>query len=294
MRKEEGEAPQSGYRAPAVHKVFQLLRIVAKSNRGLRIVELAEMLGYSKSTTHGLVHALLRERALIMGDDGHELYLGPLIADLAFTDWNYVKINKLAQPVINDLRDKVNATVFLGVRIRTRVMITAKAEAVDSFKISAPVGATIPLFAGAAGQVLLAKETPERVRHLVSDHGLPRYTSKSTVDIEEYLAQLQLVRSRGYAIDDEEYLSGIRAVAVALSNQRGLPMAIWVVGIASNMAMEKLRNVAEITIGAARELSSQLEETRESGPGANGAPRSGNRRLQAAEAKEPSLSSIAR
>jgi len=53
--------PITGYKAPAVHKAFELLRAVAQSPKSLGIVELAQRLGYSKSTTHGLVHALLRE-----------------------------------------------------------------------------------------------------------------------------------------------------------------------------------------------------------------------------------------
>jgi hypothetical protein len=77
--------------------------------------------------------------------------------------------------------------------------------------------------------------------------------------MEDYLAELHRVRSRGYAIDDEEYLSGIRAVAAALHNRRGLPMAIWVVGIASNMEQTRLMQVADITVAAAKTLRSQLE-----------------------------------
>ncbi len=249
----------SGYKAPAVHKAFQLLRAVAESPNGMRLVELAARVGCSTSTTHGLVHALLREKALIQGDDPHKLFLGPLIADLAFTDWNYAKVSRLAQPIIDGVRDHVQATVFLGVRIRTRVMITATAEATESFRISAPAGTTISLFAGAAGKVFLAQESAERIVELAGERGLPQYTAHSIVDMEDYLAELHRVRSRGYAIDYEEYLSGIRAVAAALHNRRGLPMAIWVVGIAKDMRPTRLRQVADITVAAAKDLRSRLE-----------------------------------
>jgi DNA-binding IclR family transcriptional regulator len=67
------------------------------------------------------------------------------------------------------------------------------------------------------------------------------------------------VRFRGYAVDDEAYLSGIRAVAVALNNRRGLPMAIWVVDIASNMDPEKQQLVAEIGAVAVKKLRDQIE-----------------------------------
>jgi DNA-binding IclR family transcriptional regulator len=259
IRKKESALDQKGYKAPAVHKAFEVLRAVAEAQHGLRIVELAEKLGYSNSSTHGLVHALLREGALIQGNDPHELFLGPLIADLAFTDWNYVKVGELAQPIINEIRDRSEATVFLGVRVRKRVMITATAEANVSLKISAPVGTTIPIFAGAAGKVLLAQETPEGLSQLIGERGLPRYTPKSTVNFEDYLVELERVRSQEYAIDDEEYLSGIRAVAAAVHNRRGLPMAIWVVAIANNMGFARLQQVADETVLAAKRLRSLLD-----------------------------------
>lgn len=280
MRKEEHDTPQNGYKAPAVHKAFALLREVAKAKHGMRLVELADRLGYSKSTTHGLVHALLRERALIQDEDAHELFLGPLIADLAFTNWNYVKVNEVAQPIINEVRDHANATVFLGVRIRTRVMITAKAEALDALKVSAPLGTTMPLFAGAVGKVFLAQESPERVRQLVGERGIPRYTANSLTNLEDYLAELQRVRAQGFAIDDEEYLSGIRAVAVGLNNLRGLPTAIWAVGFAGNMGLAKLQQVADEMVVAAKKLRSRLEELGNTRLGSTATGRSEKRYIQ--------------
>jgi DNA-binding IclR family transcriptional regulator len=259
MRKDHHSSQISGYMAPAVHKAFEILRTVSEEKSGMRLVDIAERLGYSKSTTHGLVHTLLRESALVLDEESKQYLLGPQIADLAFSDWNYFKIIKKAQPIIDDVRNQVSATVFLGMRIRNRVMITAKADALEALRISAPVGTTIPLFAGAVGQVLLAQETAQRIKQLADHKGLPRFTANTVTDLDEYIENLQSVRDRGYAVDDEAYLSGIRAVAIALNNRRGLPMAIWVVDIASNMVLEKQQLVAEIGLFAVKKLRAQIE-----------------------------------
>ena len=260
MPKGEHESSRSGYRAPAVHKAFELVRAVADAQDGIRLGELAARAGLSMSTTHGLVRALLREKVLTHGKDPHKLFLGPLIATLAFTDWNYMKASRLGQEIINEVRDRVmDATVFLGVRVRNRVMITASAEAVESLKVSAPVGTWIPIFAGATGKAFLSLENSECIERLAGERGLPRYTPNSIINMEDYLAELNQVRARGYATDDEEYLSGIRAVAASVHNWRGLPMAIWVVGIAGNMGLARLHQVAEIVMASAGKLRSQLE-----------------------------------
>lgn len=249
------------YQAPAVHKAFQLLRLVAQSPQSLGIVELAERLGYSKSTTHGLVHALLRDGVLTQGPGGRKLFLGPAIAELFFSNWHQEQVVELAQPLLNAVRDAVNETAILGARIRNRVLIMASAEAIDSFKITVPLGATIPLFAGAVGKVFLADENPEAAAAFIRETGLPRYTAATIATPETYLRELARVRAQGHAFDVEEYLPGIRAVAAALHNRRGLPTAIWVVGLAANMTTDKMRRIAAVVMQTAERLRAALDES---------------------------------
>ncbi|NNF99953.1 MAG: IclR family transcriptional regulator [Desulfobacteraceae bacterium] len=251
------------YKAPAVHKAFQLLRVVAKTQESLGIVDLAKRLGYSKSTTHGLVHALLREGVLTQGAGGRKLYLGPTIAELMFSNWHQERVNKLARPILNDIRDTINETVILGVRIRHRVLIISTAETQDSLKISVPIGSTIPLFAGAVGKVFLSAENNELAADLIKERGLPQYTPRSITDEKEYLLELDRVGSQGYAVDVEEYLPGIRAVAVAVNNRRGLPAAIWVVGMSATMEMDKIRRIADLTMEKADIFRRALDEDKQ-------------------------------
>jgi DNA-binding IclR family transcriptional regulator len=251
----------TGYKAPAVHRAFELLRVVAQSRKHLGLTELALQLGYSKSTTHGLVHALLREGALAQGPDGRKLYLGSLVVDLAFSSWNYLKMVEDAQPTIDRLRDRINETTVLGALICNRIVIMAAAESGDPLKIVASPGTVLPLFAGASGKVFLAEKSNEMVKQLIREKGLPRHTPRSVVDESLYLAELEQVRRDGYCIDDEEYLSGVRAVAVALRNIKGPPMAIWAVGLSSNMGLESITDAIADMTASADELRNLLDKS---------------------------------
>jgi DNA-binding IclR family transcriptional regulator len=249
-----------GYQAPAVHKAFQLLRTLTESHRHLGLTELAQQLGYSKSTTHGLVHALLREGALIQEHNGRKLFLGPTVMDLAFSTWNPLKMTEHAQPAINAIRDRIRETVFLGVLLRKRVLIMATAEADEPLKISASPGTTIPLFAGAAAKIFMAGKSDEEIRALIKDKGLPRYTSRSIISEKEYLAEIERVRNQGYAIDDEEYLTGIRAVAVPLNNRMGPPIAVWAVGLSNTMGFTKMQHAIEIAVESVEQLRNMMDD----------------------------------
>ena len=251
----------TGYQAPAVHKAFHLLRSVAGSRRPLGLTDLAQQLGYSKSTTHGLVHALLREGALVQGPDGRKLHLGPTVIDLAFSGWNSIKIVESVQPVIDALRDQIKETLVLGALICNRILIVAAAESADPLKISASPGTVLPLFAGAAGKVFLATKPPGVAQQLIWENGLPAHTPRSITDEKKYLAVLDVVRSNGYSVDDEEYLTGVRAVAIALHNIKGPPMAFWAVGLASRMDDAKIAHAIGVMMAAAGKLRNMLDQT---------------------------------
>jgi DNA-binding IclR family transcriptional regulator len=249
----------AGYHAPAVQKAFQLLRIVAESRKELGLSELAQKLGFSKSTTHGLIRALLKVEAIDQSPERKTFFLGPAVVDLALGSWNYLRVSEQAQPSLEELRDLTGETVFLGVLSRNRGIIMATAEATKPLKISSPPGTSIPMLAGAVGKVFLARMEDEQVIRIIRDQGLPAFTSRSIAKEKDYLSELANVREQGYAIDNEEYLPGVKAVAVSLGNQRGLPLAIWVVGFAGSMGDDVLPEIARRILETAEKLKAVLE-----------------------------------
>ena len=248
----------NGYRAPAVHKAFQLLRLVAETPDAMGITRLSAALGFSKSTTHGLVHALIGEGALNWTRGGKRVCIGPGIVALGFSAWNYLKIAEEVQPVINRLRDKIGETVFLGAWSRSRVLIMATSEAADSLKISAPPGTSLPLLAGAVGKAFLASLPGDEASQLIKTLGLQAHTPLSIVSETDYAVELERVRLKGYASDNEEYLPGVKAVAVPIENRQGLPMAVWVVGLAGALTSEKIDAMVPAIQRTALELRATL------------------------------------
>jgi DNA-binding IclR family transcriptional regulator len=259
MSKKTTRTNQPAYQAPAVQRAFHVLRTLADSDRPLKLSEISQRLGCSKSTTHGLVHALLRENAISKEVNGRGYFMGPAITDLAFSGWNYFRINQLAKPIINSVRDQSHETVFLGAWLGNRVLIMLTSESGEALKISATPGTTIPLFAGAVGKVFMGLKDDDLVTSLIQKQGLPHYTPRSITDPATYLSEIELVRQQGYALDDEEYLTGVRAIAVALQNNLGPPMAVWVVGMTSNINDNNIKQIVTITMEAAESLRSTIE-----------------------------------
>ena len=250
-----------GYHAPAVEKAFRLLRLVANSNEALRLSDLAGRLGISKSTTHGLIRALVASGALNQNPKDKRISLGPATVELALKNQNYLQLGTLTQPDLDELRDRINETVFFGLLRPWRALIMATSEAHKPMKISSPPGSSIILMAGALGKVYLSQMDDTEVSRIVKKHGLPKFTQASIVDEPTFMQEIAGVRQSGYALDKGEYMSGVNAVAVGLGYYYGLQLALWVVGFAESLHLEKIDTVKEPLLATAVKLQKTLKTT---------------------------------
>ncbi len=248
----------NGYQAPAVQKAFRLLRFVANSKESLRLSDLAGQLGFSKSTTHGLIRALVEAGALNQSSQDKRISLGPATVELALKNQNYLQLGAQAQSKLDDLRDLINETVFFGLLSPWRALIMATSEARKPMKISSPEGSSVPLLVGALGKVYLSQMDDTEVERIIKKHGLPKFTNSSIVDETTYKEEIANTRRLGYALDRGEYLSGVNAIAVGLGHHCGLPLALWVVGFAESLKAEKIDMVLESTLATAHALRNVL------------------------------------
>jgi len=247
-----------GYHAPAVEKAFRLLRFVANSNEAVRLSDLAGHLGISKSTTHGLIRALVSTGALNQNSRNKKITLGPATVELALKNQVYLQLGVRAQPRLDELRDLINETVFFGLLHPWRALIIATSEAHKPIKISSPPGSSIILMAGALGKVYLSQLDDAEVSRIVKKHGLPKFTKASITDEHIFMEEIADVRQSGYALDKGEYLSGVNALAVGLGSHYGLQLALWVVGFAESLHPEKIAKVKEPVLATAVKLRKTL------------------------------------
>jgi len=141
---------------------------------------------------------------------------------------------------MENLMAKVGETIFLGVLNGDHVTIVDVVESPNEMKITSPPGTRLPLLVGATGRVLLAQLEREKAQQIVQKLGLKRYTSKSVIEARQFLKEVGKAREKGYAIDQEEYILGVRAVAAPIQAATLPPAAIWVVGFTSTLDDKKL------------------------------------------------------
>ncbi len=248
------------YKAPTVKKAFQILKLISNAGRGLGITELSKGLGISKSTVHGIASALEGVGAVIRDPSTKRFSLGLSLFELGRSAYSRVDLKDAARPSMEELVQKTQQSVFLGVRNGRHVTIIDMVESRDQLKISAPVGAAIPLLAGAIGKVFLALMEEERAREYIESEGLPGYTENTITDPGRYLEEVRNVRQNGYAIDNEEYMRGVMAVASPVRGVEHLAAAIWLVGVKPNMDGERMKTLVNGIKEAAGSITLRIEQ----------------------------------
>ena len=248
------------YSAPSVKKAFRILQTISGSKNGFGISEIARELKIGKSTVHGIT-AALEELGFLVRDPLHKKYqLGYSLLELSRKFYKGVALRDTARIPMERLMERVGESVFLGVMNGNHVTVLDVVESHHGIKITSPPGTRLSLLAGAIGKVFLAQFEEKKAKQILQKSGLKRYTSKSVVDSKKYIKEVEETKKKGYAIDDEEYLPGVRAVAASLQTVSLPPAAIWVVGFTSSFTDQKMEEVILEIRKTAQEINLSLKD----------------------------------
>ena len=246
------------YNAPALKKALEIIKLIVRENRSLGVSEIARALALSKSTTFGILKSLEEEEFVVKVHPAKKYMVGGELLELSKRVLGTTDLTSVARSFLEKLVEQVDETVFLGVREDDAVKVLEVVEPRKELKISSPVGARFALTAGVIGKIFLAPLENEEILTLLSRHKLPKYTNNSITDPVKFLEEIEKTRLSGYAVDFEEYLTGMRAVATLIYSGR-LPVgAVWVVGFTSSLNDSKLPHIITHLKQAAEEITLRL------------------------------------
>ena len=227
-------------RVPALDKCFGILEEFTRSLKPLGISDISNALGYHRSTVFNIVYTLT-DLGVLESVPGSKFRLGPRLYALGRAAGRSSELISAVRPYLEDINQKTRLSVFLGIRSGVQAVILDKVDSPLDIKVSSDTGMRIPLLAGAGGKVLLSQLSDAELEKILVENKLRKYTPASCVRKKRYKEIVQRAREEGFALDDEEYIEGIRAFAVPLRlNRDGLQAAIWVVGLKSQIKDEMI------------------------------------------------------
>ena len=258
-RRKRASLARSPRLVPAIERAVLVLQALSADGGSRRLSDLSRQLGFSKSTLSELLSTLEHYGFVERDSDSRAYRLGYALLELGNAVLRRLDLRQVARPYLVRLRDSTGETAVLHAPIGQGALIIERAESDHQLKVVAPLGYRLPPFAGAVAKVFLAGRPEQELTHLLAGRPLPAFTSSAITDPGRFLKELARVRRRGYAVDDEEYLPGVRAVSAPILDGRGRTVAtVTIVGSSARLTHVRLREAAREVLGAAERISRRL------------------------------------
>ncbi|NYT79733.1 helix-turn-helix domain-containing protein [Alcaligenaceae bacterium] len=199
--------------------VLTLLEYFAKRKRPATLAELADELGWPRSSTFNLIGTLASKGYLYEPRARGGYYPSPqwaaIIAPISDADPLPEALLQLAKEVAQETGE----TTAIGACAGTHVMFVHVAESSQPIRYFAQVGSRVPIQASSAGRAILVQYTQQERQAIYRKIKFQRFTDTSPMSIDEVESEIRHSVERGYFQSHAEYLPDLVGVSLALPVQ---------------------------------------------------------------------------
>ena len=178
---------------------------------------------------------------------------------LAGRTWSAEQLAEIALPFLADICHTTGESANVAMFRDGLVTLVAKRDADGPVRVVQDVGARRPLHCTALGKALIAWLPRAELHGVLDAISFGRFTPKTIVQRTDFERELRRVRAAGHAIDDEEFIPGVRCIAAPIfSYTEEVVAALGAIGPRHHMTQQKLRECGPLVQRCARELSYRL------------------------------------
>lgn len=238
-----------------LRKLFDLLDIVGSGPGSVTIAELSEATGWPRATLYRILAAATSKGYVRQDSRGHAFTLGFRFIELAQNVWSSADIVTAASGELRRLRDITGETAYLAIFHETATLALGKFESAHPHRSAGRLGVRRPLHATSQGKAILGHLPPADAAALIAKLTLESYTPRTMTDPNALIAHLGVIRQRGYAIDDEELIPGMRCVGAPILDHAGMPIgAISISGPIYRVTVERVEQLGPEIAQTARDI----------------------------------------
>lgn len=237
------------------------LAVIRAFDRGRPELTLSEV-----AVATGVTRAAARRFLLTLTDlgyvrsDGRLFSLSPRVLELGYAYLSSLTLPEVAEPHLEALSAEVGESSSVSVLDGGDIVYVARVPVSRIMTVAISVGTRFPAYATSMGRVLLAGLPPPELDAYLSGRAFAKLTGRTVTSAKSLRAELQRVRTQGWAVVDQELEEGLRAVAAPIRDRAGRTVAAVNVSThAGRTSLESLRrDIVPPLLAAAARVSADL------------------------------------
>ena len=245
-----------------IDSVGNALELLCEFERGsqIRVNQASRNLGLSRSTVHRLLTTLVFH-GFVEQDPATRAYRpGPVLTGLGLVVTEQSDLRTVARSAMEKIAQAMNETVHLTVLQGDHVLCLESIETNRTVRTGSRVGWSLPTHATAAGKALLAALTDADVARIFPSDLIESAGAVATVRRIDLMAELELIRARGYSTNFGQSEPDVTAVGVTLRDRHGRVRAALSVTAPRMRAGEQwMREAGPRLAGIAEELRAAVQ-----------------------------------
>jgi DNA-binding IclR family transcriptional regulator len=237
-------------------RALAILDWYAEDHAAATAAELSSQLDIPRATLYRILNELKQWDLIVYDPDRKAYLLGPRVLNFARSYSRGSNLLQIARPVILELRDRTGETASLHIVFNNERLCVDEVPSQHALHWSVPQGRRGPLYAGAAGTVLLAFLPGDRLEAYKGTIDLKILGRNSVETWDQLLRKLDKIRNVGYAISSEEHFDGVGGIAAPILDEVGV--AIASITVSAPLVRWKKENIASyipLLIQGAKDIS---------------------------------------
>jgi DNA-binding IclR family transcriptional regulator len=234
--------PANNNRRPAMSSTLRclaVLELLAHEPYTASLGAISAHLGVPKATAHRVVSTLVEAGFVEQDQDNRQYRLTGRTLWIGTAYLRHSRIYNSSFGVMQDLAARIKeCMVHLALCDGDAVLYLHTVGHPQALYLFADAGERRPIHATALGKVLLAHR-PDADVCRIFDKGCKAYTKHTITSLPAMRRELKLIRERGYAVDNEEGVIGLRCVAAPIHNSRGEVIAAMSLSAAASVLTQE-------------------------------------------------------
>jgi len=242
---------------PAVTRAARVLDVVSVSPGGMTVSEIARAIGAPKSSCLAVCTTLVATGLLTRSDAG-EYRRGWKVLELGRAYLAQSDLTTEFRRVDAELGLLAEDTVVLSLLDGREVLYVHTRAGSRPVAVRYEIGGRLPAHCTASGKAMLATLAPAEVLRRYADGRFDVLTPYSIGSAAELSRELDDVRRRRYAIDDEESALGMICLGAAITGPAGPVGAVSLSMVKAAVGADRAQHVAESLLALAQAMSARL------------------------------------